>query len=302
MSPEAQRGSKRQSPFRLFERNAHTVNPAKVVVAFVLVVISSVAFSQASGPQSVETRGSGGASLQPTQADPCAAKAKTEQGQVDVLSDTQGLDFGPYLRQVVHTVRDSWYSTIPRSANPPTDKQGRVAIKFAIKSDGTITGEEVEVSSGDATLDQTAFRGISALQFDPLPKGYSGEQLSLRFKFYYNLVPDTSKLFVSPCDVRVPVRSTLQFSVPIGGIERAAVKWRSLWACVSAVRLRDSVGKWVVHGTNESARSPNSFCCGNAAQPEKFSSENSADGRIRSALVTRSAATSSTLLLAVYKS
>lgn len=164
------------------------------------------------------------ATRQPTQADPCAAKAR-ELEQAEILSDTRGIDFGPYMTRVVKSIRDNWYSLMPPSAYPPTKKQGRVAIEFAIQRDGTIKSEKTDVPSGDGTLDQAAFAGISALRFDPLPKDYSGQQLILRFHFYYNLTPDTSRLYISPCDARVPAGSTLQFSVPMGGIERAAVTW-----------------------------------------------------------------------------
>jgi TonB family protein len=176
-------------------------------------------------PQAGDTQADAvAATRQPAQADPCAAKAR-ELEQLEILSDTRGIDFGPYLRRVVKSVRDNWYSLMPPSAYPPTKKQGRVAIEFAIQSDGTIKSEKVEVSSGDVTMDQAAFAGISALRFDPLPRDYSGQQLTLRFHFYYNLAPDTSQLYISPCDVRIPPGSTLQFSVPVGGIERAAVTW-----------------------------------------------------------------------------
>jgi len=132
-------------------------------------------------------------------------------------------------------VHDSWYSSMPPSVHPPTRNPGRVSIDFAIQSDGTIKSEPVEVSSGDVTLDQAAFAAISALRFDPLPKDYSWPQLKLRFHFYYNLTPDTLQLYISPCDVQVPVGSTLQFSVPMGAIERAAVTWSlSGPACLQA--------------------------------------------------------------------
>jgi TonB family protein len=200
------------------------MHDAKVVVVFVLVT-SSFAFPQASVSQAGETQPDAAATTRlATQSDPCAAKARPE-GQLDVLSDTQGINFGPYLTRVVEAVRRSWYSVIPPSAHPPANKQGRLAIDLAIQSDGTIKGEQVEVPSGDATLDKAAFAAISALRFDPLPEDYTGQQLSLRFHFYYNLTPDTSLLYISPCDARVPVGSTLQFSVPMGGIERAAVTW-----------------------------------------------------------------------------
>jgi len=41
--------------------------------------------------------------------------SKTNQ-QVKVLSDTMGVDFRPYLDQVIKTVRQTWYSVIPESA------------------------------------------------------------------------------------------------------------------------------------------------------------------------------------------
>jgi TonB family protein len=227
-------GRRSQSSIKTLWKEVYTINEAKVVAAFVLVT-SSVVFSQASGPQATETRADAvAATRQPAQADPCAAKAR-ELEQVEILSDTRGADFGPYFRTVVKAVRENWYSLMPPSVYPPTKKQGRVAIEFAIQSDGRIKSEKVEVSSGDVTLDQAAFAGISALRFDPLPKDYSGQQLYVRFHFYYNLAPDTSQLYISPCDVRVPAGSTMQFSVPMGGIERAAVTWSlSGAACLQA--------------------------------------------------------------------
>ena len=30
--------------------------------------------------------------------------------QLDILSDTQGVDFGPYLQRIVQDVRQNWYT------------------------------------------------------------------------------------------------------------------------------------------------------------------------------------------------
>lgn len=197
-----------------------------------MLVTSSVVFLQASGPQATETRADTVATPQLGQADPCAAEAR-EVEQAEILSATRGTDFEPYLTRVVKMVHDN--RLIPPSVHPPTRKQGRVAIEFAIQSDGSIKNEKIAVSSGDVALDQAAFAGINGLRFDPLPKDYSWPQLNMRFHFYYNLAPDTSQLYISPCDVRVPAGSTLQFSVPMGGIERAAVTWSlSGPACLQA--------------------------------------------------------------------
>jgi len=138
-----------------------------------------------------------------------------------------GTNFEPYIRNVVKTVRQNWYNMMPPSVYPPIKKQGRLSIEFVIQKDGKLTGEKVGTSSKDMTLDRVAFGSIVASSpFNPLPKEFAGQQIGLRIHFYYNLTPDTSPLYISPCiDVRVPVGSTLQFSVPIGGIEHAAVTW-----------------------------------------------------------------------------
>lgn len=37
-------------------------------------------------------------------------------GPPEVLSDTMGVDFGPYLQRVMHDVTLNWYKNIPESA------------------------------------------------------------------------------------------------------------------------------------------------------------------------------------------
>ena len=38
-------------------------------------------------------------------------------GPMEILTDTMGVDFGPYLNRVLHDVRESWYQLIPESAS-----------------------------------------------------------------------------------------------------------------------------------------------------------------------------------------
>ncbi|HWE83319.1 MAG TPA: hypothetical protein VG267_00140, partial [Terracidiphilus sp.] len=54
------------------------------------------------------------------------------QGAVDVLSDTMGVDFGPYIQRVIYDTKRAWYPIIPEAAQPPLLKQGRVGIRFRI--------------------------------------------------------------------------------------------------------------------------------------------------------------------------
>ena len=109
------------------------------------------------------------------------------QGDMDVLSDTMGVDFGPYLARVLHDVRNNWYNIIPEAAYPPLRKKGRVAIQFYITKDGSVAGMKLESPSGDVSLDRAAWGGITASNpFPPLPTEFSGPYLLLRFRFYYN--------------------------------------------------------------------------------------------------------------------
>jgi len=117
----------------------------------------------------------------------------TAVGNLDVLSDTMGVDFGPYLARVLHDVRNNWYNLIPEVARPPLMKKGKVAIEFAILKDGRVAELRRVATSGDISLDRAAWAGITASNpFPPLPAEFGGQFLALRFYFYYN--PDENEL------------------------------------------------------------------------------------------------------------
>lgn len=106
---------------------------------------------------------------------------------LDILSDTMGVDFGPYLSRVLHDVRLTWYNLIPESARSPLFKQGKVSIQFAILKDGRVSAMQLTGSSSDVALDRAAWGGINGSNpFPPLPSDFKGEYLALRFNFYYN--------------------------------------------------------------------------------------------------------------------
>jgi len=111
-------------------------------------------------------------------------------GPLEVLTDTMGVDFGPYLQRVLHDVRENWYNQIPESARAPLMKKGKVTIEFVITKDGTVAGMHYVSSSGDVALDRGAYAGIKLSDpFPPLPKEFGGQYLGLRFAFYYNPGP-----------------------------------------------------------------------------------------------------------------
>jgi TonB family protein len=105
-------------------------------------------------------------------------------GNLEILSDTMGVDFGPYLQRVLHDVRQNWYIAIPPSAEM---KHGNLVIEFAITKDGKVAGMKLVQPSGDVPLDRAAWAGIVASNpFPPLPTEFGGQYLALRFRFFYN--------------------------------------------------------------------------------------------------------------------
>jgi TonB family protein len=103
-----------------------------------------------------------------------------------ILSDTRGVDFGPYLARVVYNVRRNWYAVIPVAAR--LGQKGRVAIVFEILKDGSVPQLRLVASSGSDPLDRAAVASIRASNpFPPLPEEFTGRHLVLQFIFLYNM-------------------------------------------------------------------------------------------------------------------
>jgi TonB family protein len=111
-------------------------------------------------------------------------------GALEILSDTQGVDFGPYLQRILQDVKENWYRLIPLSAEM---KKGKLAIEFAITKDGRVADMRLVATSGDTALDRPAWGSITGSNpFPPLPSEFTGPYLALRFRFFYN--PDKADL------------------------------------------------------------------------------------------------------------
>jgi TonB family protein len=105
-------------------------------------------------------------------------------GSIEILSDTQGVDFGSYTRQVLRDVRQNWYVAIPPSAQA---RHADLMIEFSIMKDGKVSALKLVQGSGDVELDRAAWAGIlDSNPFPPLPADFRGPFLALRFRFYYN--------------------------------------------------------------------------------------------------------------------
>lgn len=113
-------------------------------------------------------------------------------GGVDVLSDTMGVDFGPYLRRILSDIKRNWDPLLPEEARYPLNKQGETYIRFIILPDGhlKVGGMVLEDSTHDTAIDKSCWYAITAEgQYPPLPKDFKGPQLELRIHFLVNKTP-----------------------------------------------------------------------------------------------------------------
>jgi outer membrane biosynthesis protein TonB len=116
------------------------------------------------------------------------------QSGMEILSDTMGVDFGPYLARLKFLIEQSWYPLIPEAARPPLNKQGVTQIRFRIGPDGNLQLMHLDGRSGDTSLDRAAWGALTgATPLPPLPKDFKGPYLEIRGAFLYNIPPDQLK-------------------------------------------------------------------------------------------------------------
>ena len=109
---------------------------------------------------------------------------------IEMLTDTQGVDFNDYLRRIYYIVKNNWYAVMPPSVS--LGDQGVVSLQFRIMRDGSVPdGMPVQVfGSGKEPLDRAAYSSIRASNpFPPLPGQFKGPYIELRYTYYYNLQP-----------------------------------------------------------------------------------------------------------------
>jgi TonB family protein len=176
-------------------------------------------------------------------------------GQVDILSDAKGVDFGPYLKRIVPVVRQNWNVLIPKCAEM---MKGKLAIEFAITKDGNVADMRLVTRSGSTTLDRAAWGSITnSNPFPPLPKEFSGPYLALRFRYYYNpnsSSEDSTRDCVDKADLtesRPKTKSGIAVSisaplpgnleVPLGGEKPVA-------AIVTGAGVKENTVEWSLSG------------------------------------------------------
>ena len=112
-------------------------------------------------------------------------------GGVEVLSDTQGVDFSSWLLRWHRETERTWDPLIPDEVNPPILKSGAVVIRFKVLPNGRLMDGSMvlEGRSGDTGLDRAAWGALTGSNYPPLPHDFHGPYLELRAVFLYNMQP-----------------------------------------------------------------------------------------------------------------
>jgi TonB family protein len=128
--------------------------------------------------------GSGGLGEAPRNFDNRLANFSVEEPTV--LSDTQGVDFGIWLRLIYFRVRDNWYPVIPELIRSGT--KGKVVVIFDVRNNGLIENLQVVRSSGLSPYDRAAVSSLKLSEpFPNFPPAFKGQFITLQFSYLYNM-------------------------------------------------------------------------------------------------------------------
>jgi len=108
-----------------------------------------------------------------------------QPNNMQLLSDPMGVDFKPYLTQVLALVKSYWLAIWPESAR--MGRRGTTAIQFYIDNHGAVPKLAIASPSGVDSLDRAAVAAVSgSVPFPPFPKEFKGSRIELQLNFDYN--------------------------------------------------------------------------------------------------------------------
>ncbi|HXJ44501.1 MAG TPA: energy transducer TonB [Bryobacteraceae bacterium] len=108
------------------------------------------------------------------------------RSNLELKSDPMGVDFRPYMLQVIAAIRRNWFAVYPEAAR--LGQRGQVVLQFAIAKQGIVTKVIFSGASGAKALDQSAVAAISASNpLPPLPADFKGDRIILQMTFLYNM-------------------------------------------------------------------------------------------------------------------
>jgi TonB family protein len=102
---------------------------------------------------------------------------------VDLLSDTNGADLGPYVRILIADLKKHWLPPAAESANQTPLKQEETLLRFTIAPDGQISAMRLENPAQDTAFDKAAWKAATMITPMPLPAGMKGSSLTVLVHF-----------------------------------------------------------------------------------------------------------------------
>ena len=106
---------------------------------------------------------------------------------MQILSDTQGVDFSGWSRRFQSDVMRNWIPLLPEETAAPLSKRGDTFLVVTINKDGSIGDMKLENSSHDVAIDRSAWASITSEgKFEGLPKAFNGPSIVLRLHYLVN--------------------------------------------------------------------------------------------------------------------
>jgi len=104
-----------------------------------------------------------------------------------ILSDTQGVNFDPWMQKLIRETHRTWDPLVPDEVLPPINKRGEVAIVFTVLPNGRLVPHSMTLAgrSGDVALDRAAWGAIESADYPPLPREFHGPNLQIELIFDY---------------------------------------------------------------------------------------------------------------------
>jgi TonB family protein len=114
---------------------------------------------------------------------PSAGRA---QSSLQLKSDPMGVDFRPYMIQVLASIRRNWFAVYPEAAK--TGMRGQVVVQFRIDREGKVVKIVFNGESPSRPLNQAAVAAVSAsMPMPPFPAAFKGDSVVLQMTFLYNM-------------------------------------------------------------------------------------------------------------------
>jgi outer membrane biosynthesis protein TonB len=108
---------------------------------------------------------------------------------MEMLTDTGGVDFNSYLRELYISVKKRWFANMPPSIEK--GQKGINAVEFRVTQDGNLAKEFPKIVFGsESDFNAASLQAVrEAAPFNHLPGKFSKPFIEVRFTFYYNVAP-----------------------------------------------------------------------------------------------------------------